>query len=370
MIENQPADPWHFPRDALAASVVDTLESGIVNAITLFAPRRMGKTEFVCTDLAPLSTRKGWLVAYCNLWDDKPNPAGVLVATLAAATEPFRSGKKTGKVGVAANLGIVTASAEATEEVAPRGAPAHITEAFTGLARAAAKHAKGGKVLLIVDEIQHLATDRKHEPVAASLRTSLERHAGLVKAVFTGSSQQGLQRLFLDTRAPFFSPGGQMELPRLGSDFIAFMVERANRTFRDKVSVADATRVFEASGHSPFFLRQAITVARLRELPLDRALDVVIEETLNEEALARRWSRLAQVERAVALAVMEEKQPFAVASLEDLGRATGKPVKSHQVQNALLRLEREGFIERAMRGGYAIGDPMVRIWMERVRRAA
>jgi len=45
-------DPWHFPRDAFAASILDTLDSGIVSAITLFAPRRMGKTEFVCTDLA------------------------------------------------------------------------------------------------------------------------------------------------------------------------------------------------------------------------------------------------------------------------------------------------------------------------------
>jgi len=368
MVENLTSDPWHFPRDALAASVVGALDSGIVSAITLFAPRRMGKTQFVCTDLGPLAARKGWLVAYCNLWDDKPNPAGTLVATLAAAAEPFKPGRRTGKVGVSASLGIVTASAEATEEVAARGAPAHITEAFNEFARAAAGHGKGRRLLLIVDEIQHLASDRKHEPAAASLRTSLERHAGRVKAVFTGSSQLGLQRLFLDTRAPFFSPGGQMELPRLGADFVAFMVERANRTFREKASLADATRVFEASGYSPFFLRQAITVARLRELPLDRALDVVIEETLNEEALARRWSRLTAVERAVALAVMEDKPPFAAASLEELGRAVGKPLKPHQVQNALLRLEREGFVERAMRGGYAVADPMVSIWLGRVRR--
>jgi hypothetical protein len=369
MVENLPSDPWHFPRDALAASVVGALDSGIVSAITLFAPRRMGKTQFACTDLGPLAARKGWLVAYCNLWDDKPNPAGTLVATLAAAAEPFKPGRRTGKVGVSANLGIVTASAEATEEVAARGAPAHITEAFNEFARAAAGHGKGRRLLLIVDEIQHLASDRKHEPAAASLRTSLERHAGRVKAVFTGSSQQGLQRLFLDTRAPFFSPGGQMELPRLGADFVAFMVERANRTFREKASLADATRVFEASGYSPFFLRQAITVARLRELPLDRALDVVIEETLNEEALARRWSRLTAIERAVALAVMEDKAALRrPPRWRSSVRAVGKPLKPHQVQNALLRLEREGFVERAMRGGYAVADPMVSIWLGRVRR--
>jgi hypothetical protein len=367
MIESPPPDPWHFPRQPLDASVVDTLESGIVNAITLFAPRRMGKTQFVCTDLAPLARRQGWFVAYCNLWDDKANPAGAIVATLAAAAEPFRAHKTTGKVAVSANLGIVTADAEVSQEVPVQAAPSQLAGAFNDLAHAAAKHAKGKRLLLIIDEVQQLAAG-KHEALAASLRTSLERHAGLVKTVFTGSSQHGLQRLFLDTRAPLFSPGGQMELPRLGADFVAFMVERANRTFRDKVTVADATRIFEASGHSPFFLRQAITVARLRELPIERALEVVIEETLNEEALARRWARLTAIERGVAMAVMEGKAPFANASLEELGQATGEDVKPHRVQNALLRLEREGLVERAMRGGYAIGDPMVRIWLERVRR--
>jgi hypothetical protein len=367
MIENPPPDPWHFPREGLATSVVETLDSGIVNAITLFAPRRMGKTQFACVDLGPLAARKGWLVAYCNLWDDKANPAGAIMATLAAAAEPFRAHKKIGKVAVSANLAIVKADAEVAQEITPQAAPSQLSGAFNALALAAASHAKGKRLLLIIDEVQQLAAG-KHEAVAASLRTSLERHAGLVKTVFTGSSQHGLQRLFLDTRAPLFSPGGQMELPRLGAEFVAFMVERANRTFRDKVTVADATRIFEASGHSPFFLRQAITVARLRELPLDRALEVVIDETLNEEALGRRWARLTAIERAVAMAVMEGKPPFAIASLEELGQATGEDVKSHRVQNALLRLEREGFVERAMRGGYAIGDPMVRIWMERVRR--
>ena len=129
MIENPPPDPWHFPRDELATRVVDTLESGIVSAITLFAPRRMGKTQFVCTDLGPLATRKGWLVAYCNLWDDKANPTAALLATLTASAEPFRARGKTGKVGVAANLGggrpgeAVVAERYVGRRAVPRGVP-------------------------------------------------------------------------------------------------------------------------------------------------------------------------------------------------------------------------------------------------------
>jgi hypothetical protein len=357
IVANPTPDPWHFPRDAFAANVLHTLDSGIVNAITLFAPRRMGKTEFVCADLAPLAARGEWLVSYCNLWADKPNPAGVLVAALAAATEPFQPGKKTGKVGVSANLGIVSASAEATQEVAPQAAPSQISEAFAAFAKAIERRARGQRLLLIVDEIQHLATDKRFEPAVAALRTALERHADRIRAVFTGSSQLGLQRLFLDTRAPFFSPGGQLELPRLGAEFVAFMVERANRTFRARVAPAEAAAIFDASGHSPYFLRQAITVARLREVPLARALDLVIEETLNEEGLARRWGRLNAAERSVAMLVFEGKAPFAAASMEQVASDAGREVRSSHVQTTLLRLEREGFVERGMRGGYAGGRP-------------
>ena len=364
-------DPWHFPRDGLAASVLHTLESGIVNAITLFAPRRMGKTEFARADLAPLAARHGWLVSYGNLWSDKPNPAGVLVAALAAATEPLEPvGKKSGKVAVEANLGIVSASAEATQEIAPQVAPSQISEAFNAFAKACERRARSQRLLLIVDEIQHLASDKRFEPAAAALRTALERHADRVRAVFTGSSQLGLQRLFLDTRAPFFSPGGQLELPHLDTGFVAFMVECANRIFRTRVALAEATAIFEASGRSPYFLRQAITVSRLREVPLARALDLVIGETLNEEGLARRWGRLNAVERSVAMLVFEGKAPFAATSLEQVTHDAAREIRSSQVQTTLQRLEREGFVERGMRGGYAIADPMVTIWMERVRKRA
>jgi hypothetical protein len=365
-------DPWHFPRDALAASVLQTLDSGIVNAITLFAPRRMGKTEFVRADLAPLAARQDWRVTYGNLWSDKPNPAGVLVSALAAATEPLQPppGKKSGKIAVEANLGIVTASAEATQEIAPQVAPSQISEAFLAFAKAADKRGKDRRLLLVVDEIQHLATDKRFEPAVAALRTALERHADRVRAVFTGSSQLGLQRLFLDTRAPFFSPGGQLELPHLGPDFVAFTVECANRVFRTRLTLSEASAIFEASGRSPYFLRQAITVSRLREVNLARALELVIGETLNEEGLARRWGRLNAAERAVAMLVFEGKAPFAVASVEQVAREAGREVRPSHIQTVLQRLEREGFVERGMRGGYAIADPMVTIWMERVRSRA
>ena len=61
--------------------------------------------------------------------------------------------------------------------------------------------------------------------------------------------------------------------------------------------------------------------------------------------------------------VFEGKAPFAAASVEQVSRDAGREIRPSQVQTTLQRLEREGFVERGMRGGYAIADPMVTIWI-------
>lgn len=41
------ADPLYFHRPEYAAKLVHSLQGGITHAFTLFAPRRMGKTQFL-----------------------------------------------------------------------------------------------------------------------------------------------------------------------------------------------------------------------------------------------------------------------------------------------------------------------------------
>lgn len=54
---------WHFPRKDLTENVLTAYETGPSNTLTLFAPRRMGKTEFVLYDLIPAATERVKLVA-------------------------------------------------------------------------------------------------------------------------------------------------------------------------------------------------------------------------------------------------------------------------------------------------------------------
>jgi hypothetical protein len=76
-------DPWHFARPELAQKYLQTFQIGLISAQALFAPRRMGKSEFLEQDLIPAAQKSGLLTAYLNLWDAREQPRGALISALA-----------------------------------------------------------------------------------------------------------------------------------------------------------------------------------------------------------------------------------------------------------------------------------------------
>ena len=81
-------DPWHFARPELAQRYLQTFQIGLISAQALFAPRRMGKSEFLEQDLIPAAQKSGLLTAYLNLWDAREHPRGALISALARAGSP------------------------------------------------------------------------------------------------------------------------------------------------------------------------------------------------------------------------------------------------------------------------------------------
>ena len=57
------SDPWHFARPGLAEKYLRTFHIGLISAQALFAPRRMGKSEFLEQDLIPKAQKSGLLSA-------------------------------------------------------------------------------------------------------------------------------------------------------------------------------------------------------------------------------------------------------------------------------------------------------------------
>ena len=73
-------DPWHFKRRTLTGRVLEVLTRGPVQALSLFAPRRAGKTEFL-PGPAParrVSRTPGWSTP--QLGEETPSAARVQAA--------------------------------------------------------------------------------------------------------------------------------------------------------------------------------------------------------------------------------------------------------------------------------------------------
>lgn len=154
------ADPWHFARPELAQKYLQTFEIGLISAQALFAPRRMGKSEFLNQDLIPSAQRSGLLTAYLNLWDAREHPRGALIGALARAGSP--RGLATLIKKLKAPIKKVKASARATG-LAEGSLEAELTDdsKVTGPVLSDLLHSfdhPNRRLLLVLDEAQVLAS--------------------------------------------------------------------------------------------------------------------------------------------------------------------------------------------------------------------
>jgi hypothetical protein len=176
-------DPWHFARPELAQKYLQTFEIGLISAQALFAPRRMGKSEFLEQDLIPAAQKSGLLTAYLNLWDAREHPRGALISALARASSPrglsalikkLRAPLK--KVKASAKVtGLAEGSLEAELVEDPKITSPALSELLRGFDR------PDRKLLLVLDEAQVLASPANSD-LTHSLRAGLDIRKRTIKS--------------------------------------------------------------------------------------------------------------------------------------------------------------------------------------------
>jgi hypothetical protein len=352
-------DPWYFSRKPFALQIIQSFEGGLVSSIALFAPRRMGKTEFVLRDLIPAYEEKGGEAVYCNLWERQSSPESIILDAIQRHLESLHvpKGKKTAKVATKLNLGIVEATAEVGEERAAKTLPPDVPAAL----KAWGAHLRGKKQigLLVIDEVQHLASSKAFAEFTASLRTVLEQHADCIKVVFTGSSQIGLARMFQDTKAPFYGPGSTMFLPMLGADFVQHIAKRAKDVYKAVFSEDEIASALALHNGSPYFLRHALNHAAANGVGLHAAALSIAQILFDSSGLREKWDALNPLEQIVLRLVCMREPLYSNDTLSKVSQLTRAPAHARQVQVAVEKLTRSGWIEKALDGKYAPADPLV-----------
>lgn len=360
---------WHYPRRGFAEKVYGVLADSPASAVSLFGPRRTGKTEFLQQDLAPLAERRKHRVVYVSLWQTVEAP---IASLLYAFDSALRGGSLSDRIASVARglaprfrLKAPVGGAEVEIDVgALRGKPQddHLLLLDQYCQRLA--DAKQPTILLF-DEFQELARSPDSAPIIAALRTSLDTRRGGLLSVFTGSSQDGLRRVFSAKDAPFYRFATQMSLPDLGEDFVDHQLAVFRGKARRRIDRADAIAVFDRVQRNPLFFQQWLIAMMVHaELTADTAIDHVLDEMGMQFGFDRVWSDLSALQRAVLRLLAEHVgQIYAEASTARMAGLTGGPAPSNaSVQTAIRRLSRLGMAEK-WDDSWLLNDTLLEVWV-------
>jgi hypothetical protein len=226
--------------------------------------------------------------------------------------------------------------------------------------------ADGHRVCVVLDEFQEIV------PIDATLpgrvRAAFQRQPE-VAHVYLGSKRHLMEPLFMEQAAPLYRSAKPMLLGPIEPDlFIGFLRERF-ATGEVAIANEQLERILALTGGLPYETQELCsyvwTEARLGGVPVDDDLIALALDALVDAESARYsavWDRLPGTQRALLLALARE--PGRVYSHDY--RHRHKLGSASTVQRALVALDKLDLVDSNERGGQALADLFMRIWLTRV----
>jgi hypothetical protein len=369
-------DDAFVDREPELAALAGDLRSG--QDVVLLAPRRYGKSSLAFRAMQDAGA-EGVLVAYCDLLrtPTKERLAGALARAIASDLLSPVDGLVERAAAVVRGLRV-----RPSLEIDPDGASVRFTfeavrnrqdiddtlERLLELPGEIAAE-RGRRVALVLDEFQEVV---RLDPALPNLMRAVFQTQAEVAHVYLGSRQHVMATLFADRNEPFWRSARHMELGRIPhAPFAAFLAERFRATERDADTEAIDLLLELTDGH-PYATQELafFTWGRVPHGHHTRADDVRdgLGDVLRAEHnnLERIWDAATANERLVLLALRHG--PVALFS-EETRRTHGLPSATF-VQRAAKGLVRDEVIERHPDGGYALAEPFLAPWLDRLSPTA
>ena len=362
---------WHFARPALAKKYLNLFDVGLTAARSLFARRRMGKTEFLKKDLMPAAEKHGYLVVYTNLWDLEMDPATALVSELYKAVEPkgfqrmwkqlkmpINSLKASGKIP-----GLAEASLEADlTKATPKIAGTMLMEAMHAFDKT--KHL----LMLIIDEAQVLSYN-ENTHFAHALRAALDARKDRIKVIFAGSSETTLRKMFGVASEPFYNWAPLEPFELLDKDFVEAMVKQVNHISKYPLAIEDAMNAFKQLKGTPEFFRRYIEHYLINPVEGSKnALNETKEKVFNDQNFQQQWNDLLAADQTILMMLSQGTTDFyAQATAQQISAKLGvdeNAVYHNMINNALRRLMKKNMITKMDYGTYQFEDEAFADWIK------
>ncbi|MCF6235465.1 MAG: hypothetical protein L3J70_03700 [Gammaproteobacteria bacterium] len=353
---------WHFPRPQLAKHYLNILALGISSNLAIIAPRRKGKTLFVLQDLSPLAQKNEYLPVYASLWQNINAPHEGLILALEDAIEALDKRSPISRL-LKAKIKRTTVSNELLGkmevEFADKATKVTSKELLFLERLLAELQKKAGKktVLLLIDEVQHLATSPLFDPLTHALRTMLDKRQGCVKTIFTGSSRHYMNLLFNESQSPFYHFVETVPFPDLGDEFIDFLVTKLEQEHSISISQKSLSKVFDAIDQSPYWMMKLITYILTSGSNIKSAQEYILELLEAAEGFEDIAKRMKVIDRIVFLALSEGDNPFSKELLSKIDKETSVKGIPSNIQRSIKRLAQKNLISQMEKGRYYIEKP-------------
>ncbi|MCW7538230.1 hypothetical protein OOT46_10260 [Aquabacterium sp. A7-Y] len=352
-------DNRHFPRTALAQRYLDRLLSLPDRALSIFGPRQIGKTTLLSYDLAELARRHGLTPIYVDFMASE-DPLLVLLGRLEDRLLDMNS--RPGRTAVtrvsAAGFGLGLAPPPPSARSADAGVQMqHCMAAMKRLE-------PGTRLLLMLDEAQELVRKKDGERAMKAIRALFNTYRPDILLLITGSSREGLLRLFGEHHRASFGLADHEDFQVMGREFVDFVVEPVNRQLREPLDPAVLGEAFALLGHRP-----ADFVAYVAELVMHPTRDIVgqvpafLARRYPVEAVRERFERLTPLQQVLLqLIAGGATRLTSMATVDAVAERLGTRVSDAGIRKALASLPSDT-LAKPSRGVYEIVDPQLQAWL-------
>lgn len=339
------ADNWFYNRPELAKQLARLLKDALFSRIAYLGTRRFGKTSFLLKDLAPELIKEGMIPVYVSMWANKSYPhiemieqldatrhelqkEGTIKRILSAEVKKFALGNSLAKVE------LEFAGAAATQEQL-----ASVRASLAQLIEAAAPR----RVVLMLDEFQHLITDDAFDDFQHALRTALDIHDDSLSVIYTGSSRAGMEAAFNDSDLPFYHSAQIKDFPQIDDGFIDHCQSKLKKSYNIDVDKLQLFVFWQEMDYSPYWMIQLIRHLVLEQCTLTAAIKYTKELVKAEEKHDELLKALTATEKAV-LVLLSEKQGLYSGKSKEFLEKHGAHTTRSRIQSAEKSLKKKRII--------------------------
>ena len=222
----------------------------------------------------------------------------------------------------------------------------------------------GVRVLLMLDEAQELVKHKDGEATMKAVRALFNTFQGQLLLLITGSSREGLLRLFGDRHRASFGLADHEDFQLLGRDFVETKSAAFNKQRRNPIDLDTLFQAFRMLEHRP-----ADFIAFLEFLAVNDVRDAVgsvavfLASRFPIAAVRERFERFTPLQQAVLyLIAAGATQMTSQATLDRVGAAIGGSVSAAGVRKALTTLPPD-VVANPARGQYEVVDTQLLAWL-------